>query len=150
MLKKGKYFIAQFYSVSPGQLHWEGLQCPHHSSPLQLPLLPFAQVSVTWKFRLRHNITAKSCVFWVIFDLLHMILVPWKGSKVFTQLLQASAYHIFELDISTKIVFWNTRRLFLEAAAKEGRYKARALHYNRTLFIGQLPSWKTSRAGVPQ
>ena len=62
-LRKGKYFIAQFYSVSPGQHHWEGLQCPHHSSPLQLPLLPFAQVSVTWKFRLRHNITVKSCVF---------------------------------------------------------------------------------------
>ena len=86
--------------------------------------------------------------FWVIFDLLHMILVPWKGSKVFTQLLQASAYHIFELDISTKIVFWNTRRLFLEAAAKEGRYKARALHYTRTLFIGQLPSQQASWAGL--
>ena len=28
-------------SVSPGRLHWEGLQCPHHLSPLKLPLSPF-------------------------------------------------------------------------------------------------------------
>ena len=41
MLKEGKYFKAQFSSVSPGQLHWEGPQCPHHLSPLKLPLLPF-------------------------------------------------------------------------------------------------------------
>ena len=81
-----------------------------------------------------------------IHDLLLVYLE--KAENVFTRFLLASAYHISELDNTTVPVFWNTRRLFLKAVAKEGKYKAWALHYTRNLFVCQLPSQFCSRAGV--
>ena len=92
-----------------------------------------------------HKFILGGKIWLTIHDLLLVYLE--KAENVFTRFLLASAYHISELD-NTVPVFWNTRRLFLKAVAKEGKYTARSLHYTRNLFVCQLPSQFASRAGV--